>query len=243
MTSKVVKVLWAGRLSYAAGLRLQNILSIRHHKNLENSCNTLVLLEHDPVFTVGIRDKIYTKEDEEKLKSLGAEFFRTNRGGLITFHGPGQLVAYPILNLKQFKSSVKWYVSQIEKMIIRLCAEFGLKGETSPNTGVWVADKKICAIGIHGSRYVTTHGLALNCNTDLTWFNHIVPCGIHGKGVTSISKELKTTVTIQDVLPQFQTAFQDQFQCSLIEYSVEESSELLRNTQSDELLHVYNKIL
>lgn len=230
MTSKVVYVLWAGRLSYGTGLRLQKILASQHHQQLEtDTCNTLVLLEHDPVFTVGIRDKSYTMQDEEKLKCLGAEFFRTNRGGLITFHGHGQLVAYPILNLKQFKSSVKWYVCQIEKMIIRLCAEFGIKGETSPNTGVWVNDKKICAIGIHGSRYITTHGLALNCNTDLSWFEHIVPCGVEGKGVTSISKELNTNVTIQEVLPKFQTAFQDQFECSLIEYPIGESSELLRS--------------
>ncbi|XP_076175010.1 lipoyl(octanoyl) transferase 2 [Ptiloglossa arizonensis] len=233
MTSKIVKVLWAGRLSYTAGLRLQKILFTQHHENLgKDTSNTLVLVEHNPVYTVGIRDKSYTMQDIEKLKGLGAEFFRTNRGGLITFHGPGQLVAYPILNLKQFKSSVKWYVCQIEKMIIRLCAEYGINGKTSSNTGVWVNDKKICAIGIHGSRYITTHGLALNCNTDLSWFNHIVPCGIEGKGVTSISKELHTNVTIQDVLPLFQNAFQDQFECSLIECSPEESSELLGNASN-----------
>ena len=125
-------------------------------------------------------------------------------------------------------ASIKWYVRQIEKMIIRLCAEFGIKGETSPNTGVWVNDKKICAIGIHGSRYITTHGLALNCNTDLSWFNHIIPCGIKGKGVTSISQELNIDVTIQDVLPLFQNAFQDQFQCTLIEYPIEESCQLFK---------------
>ncbi|XP_076238459.1 lipoyl(octanoyl) transferase 2 [Calliopsis andreniformis] len=242
MARKVVKVLWAGRLSYDAGLRLQKVLSNKHYQNMENSsCNTLILLEHNPVFTVGIRDKNYSKQEEEKLRNLGAEFYRTNRGGLITFHGPGQLVAYPILNLKQFKSSIKWYVCQIEEMIIRLCAEFGIKGETSTHTGVWVNDKKICAIGIHGSRYVTTHGLALNCNTDLTWFDHIVPCGIEGKGVTSISKELNTNITVQDVLPQFRNAFQDQFECSLIQYSIKESLDLLRDVHNTELLHTRNE--
>lgn len=233
MSSKVVRVLWAGRLGYGAGLRLQKALSNQHHqKSRKETCNTLVFIEHNPVYTVGIRSKGYTIEDEEKLKSLGAEFFRTNRGGLITFHGVGQLVAYPILDLRQFETSVKWYVCQIEKMVIRLCAEFGIKGETSPDTGVWVNDKKICAIGIHGSRYITSHGLALNCNTDLKWFNHIVPCGIEGKGVTSISKELNMNVTIQDVLPLFQTAFQDQFDCSLTEYPAGEASELLRNANT-----------
>ncbi|KOC63486.1 Putative lipoyltransferase 2, mitochondrial [Habropoda laboriosa] len=233
MPMKTVKVLWAGRLNYKSGLKLQTILSNQHHQQLKkDNCNTLILVEHNPVFTVGIRDKEYTAEDEQRLTNLGAEFYRTNRGGLITFHGPGQLVAYPILNLKQFKNSIKWYVCQIENMIIRLCAEFGIKGETSPNTGVWVNDKKICAIGIHGSRYITTHGLALNCNTDLSWFNHIVPCGIKGKGVTSISQELNTNVTIQDVLPLFQNTFKDQFKCSLIEYPVEESSQLLKFVNS-----------
>lgn len=233
MSSKLVKVLWAGRLSYNSGLKLQKVLSSHHHQNLsKDTCDTLILLEHDPVFTVGIRDKGYTIEEEERLKKLGAEFYRTNRGGLITFHGPGQLVAYPILNLKHFKCSVKWYVSQIEEMIIRLCAEYGIKAGTSPDTGVWVNDRKICAIGIHGSRYITTHGLALNCNTNLSWFDHIVPCGIEGKGVTSISKELNKNVTVQDVLPLFQNVFQTQFDCRLIHYSTEDSLKLLKTVNN-----------
>lgn len=223
-----MKVLWAGRLGYGAGLRLQNALADQHHNKTSDNCDTLMLVEHSPVYTVGIRNKGYTTEDEEKLKSIGAEFFRTNRGGLITFHGPGQLVAYPILNLKNYQTSVKWYVCQIEKLVIRLCAEFGIKAETSPDTGVWVGDKKICAIGIRGSRYITMHGFALNCNTDLNWFNHIVPCGIDGKGVTSISKELDMNVSIEDVAPLLRNAFQDQFECSLVEYPAGEASELLR---------------
>ena len=231
MTSRVVKVLWAGRLSYGTGLQLQKVLADQHHHKTLNSptSNTLVLLEHNPVYTVGIRNKGYDKEDEKKLKDLGAEFYKTNRGGLITFHGPGQLVAYPIINLKDFQGGIKWYVCQIEKMIIRLCAEFGIEGKTSPDTGVWVNDKKICAIGIHGSRYITTHGLALNCNTDLKWFDHIDPCGIQDKGVTSISKELDMDARIDDVLPAFKNAFQDQFQCSLIEFPPGEASEMLRS--------------
>lgn len=230
MYPRMVKILQAGRLSYGAGQRLQKILSDRHHQHLSESANTLVLLEHEPVYTVGIRNKMYTAEEEMKLRSLGAEFCRTNRGGLITFHGPGQLVAYPVLNLKQFRASVKWYVHQLERMMIRVCAEFGIKAETSPDTGVWVGDRKICAIGIHGSRYVTTHGLALNCNTDLTWFDHIVPCGIEGKGVTSVSKELGMDVMVADVLPIFTNAFHDQFECELIEYPPSEASRLLRDT-------------
>lgn len=226
----MVKVLLAGRLSYGAGQRLQKTLSDNHHQRLSEPANTLVILEHKPVYTVGIRDKVYTVEEETKLKNLGAEFWRTNRGGLITFHGPGQLVAYPVLDLKQFRSSVKWYVDQLECMVISLCAEFGIKAQTSPHTGVWVDDRKICAIGIHGSRYITTHGLALNCNNDLTWFDYIVPCGIEGKSVTSISKELDVDVKVDDVLPIFINTFRDQFECELIEFPPEEASQILRDT-------------
>lgn len=232
MKQRIVKILWAGRMNYKAGLNLQKSLIEQHHNNNDFSPdetrNTLILIEHEPVYTIGIRDKNYTIEDEKKLRDKGADFFKTNRGGLITFHGPGQLVAYPVLNLKQFQPSVRWYVSQIEKMIIRLCAELGIKGETSPNTGVWVNDKKICAIGIHGSRFITSHGLALNCNTDLTWFQHIVPCGIEGKGVTSLSNELQSEIKIGEIIPMFKNAFSDQFACKLIDYPAGRASELLR---------------
>lgn len=230
-----VKVLLAGRLSYGVGLHLQKILSDHHHKRLTESANTLVILEHEPVYTVGIRNGVYTEADEKKLRSLGADFWRTNRGGLITFHGPGQLVAYPVLDLKQFRTSVRWYVHQIEHTVIRVCAEFGINAVTSPHTGVWIDDRKICAIGVHGSRYVTTHGLALNCNIDLGWFEHIVPCGIEDKGVTSISEELNTNVTVADVISIFQSAFRDHFECELIDYPPDEASQLLRDAHRDVL--------
>ena len=109
--------------------------------------NTLLLQEHHPVYTVGIRSTDYTEEIEEKLLKTGAEFIKTNRGGLITFHGPGQLVAYPILYLKDFKLSMKCYIDDIEKSVIGMCADFGLKGEKSPLTGVWIGNNKIAAIG------------------------------------------------------------------------------------------------
>lgn len=217
--SRVVKVIWAGRLNYAAGLALQKFLMDRHRERqrYDDNPNSLVLLEHNPVYTVGIRDKSYTNKEELRLRSLNAEFYRTNRGGLITFHGPGQLVAYPVIDLKEFHTNVRCYVSQIERMIIKLCEEFGLRGQTSPDTGVWIEDRKICAIGIRTSRYVTSHGLGLNCNTDLRWFEHIVPCGIEGKGVTSLSKELLTDVGIQDAIPILKRAFADEFQCEIID--------------------------
>ena len=228
MTSRLVKVLWAGRVSYGSGLELQNALVQRHqNKHLNGTPNSLVLVEHNPVYTIGIRNKGYTEEDENQLRGLGADFYRTNRGGLITFHGPGQLVVYPVINLKEFRTNVRCYVSQIEKTIIRVCAEFGLKGETSPDTGVWIEDRKICAIGIHASRYVTSHGLALNCNTELSWFEHIVPCGIEEKGVTSLSKELLANVRINDAIPVFRRAFADEFECELVDMGCEEVAEVM----------------
>lgn len=212
--SKLVHVLKTGTLSYVEGLKLQKSISSRIIQGDEKYKNLLILTEHKPVYTIGIRTKNYTIEDEEKLKNLGAEFHSTNRGGLITFHGPGQLVAYPIVNLKNFKASVRWYVCHVEKTIIDLCKKYDITAMTTEDTGVWVENRKICAIGIHCSRYVTTHGLALNCNTDLSWYDHIVPCGIVGKGVTSLSKEISRNVTIDEATPQLIRSFEDVFECT-----------------------------
>ena len=215
MSSKLVHILKAGRLNYGKSLKLQKYISDRLLKGDENFKNVLILTEHHPVYTIGIRTKNYTSEDEEKLKKLGADFHKTNRGGLITFHGPGQLVAYPIINLKNFEPSVRWYVCHIEKTIIHLCKKYGITARTTEDTGVWVGNRKICAVGIHASRYITTHGLALNCDVDLSWFQHIVPCGLEGKEVTSLSKELAKNISIVDIMPEFLTSFQETFNCSI----------------------------
>lgn len=212
--SRLVHVLKAGRLNYGESLKLQKSISDRLVCGDEKFKNVLILTEHNPVYTVGIRTKNYSKDDEDKLKRLGADFYKTNRGGLITFHGPGQLVAYPIINLKNFEPSVRWYVCHIEKTIIDLCKKHGIAARTTEDTGVWVDNRKICAIGIHASRYITSHGLALNCNTDLSWYQHIVPCGLEGKEVTSLSKELAEDVSIDNITPKFLASFQDIFQCS-----------------------------
>ncbi|CAG2054523.1 unnamed protein product [Timema podura] len=220
---RLVKILQVGRLDYGPAFHLQKILANRNiellHQGVSHETeDILIMVEHNPVYTVGIRAKEYSTDYENNLKQTGAEFYRTNRGGLVTFHGPGQLVAYPILNLKHFNPNVRWYVSQIEKTIIRTCGRLGLAAETSPLTGVWVGEKKICALGLQASRFITTHGLALNCDTDLTWFSHIVPCGIEGKGVTSLSNELKRNVTIEETLPLFLLSFSELFDCALCDY-------------------------
>lgn len=177
--------------------------------------NVILLVEHNPVYTVGLRDKSYSKEDEKELRSKGAEFVRTNRGGLITFHGPGQLVAYPILNLKHFNLGMRDYVCNLEKTMVDTCAHYGLSATITGDTGVWIQDRKIGAIGIHGSRYITTHGVSLNCNTDLDWFKHIVPCGIIGKDVTSLSRELNKDVSVNETIMFFLEAFQQRFGCEI----------------------------
>lgn len=214
MASRHVHILKAGVLKYGESLKLQKQISNRLVQGDDQFKNVIIINEHSPVYTIGIRTKNYTIDDEQKLKDLGAEFHKTNRGGLITFHGPGQLVAYPIINLKNFEPSVRWYVCHIEKTIIDLCRRHGITAKTTEDTGVWVANRKICAIGIHASRYITTHGLALNCNIDLSWFKHIVPCGLEGKEVTSLSKELVKDVSVDAITPELIASFRDVFKCT-----------------------------
>uniref|UniRef100_A0A673WSN1 Octanoyl-[acyl-carrier-protein]:protein N-octanoyltransferase LIPT2, mitochondrial n=1 Tax=Salmo trutta TaxID=8032 RepID=A0A673WSN1_SALTR len=185
-STAAAEVIQLGRISYARALQVQQLYVRRHLDSKDKLHNALLLCEHQPVYTIRIRHSLYPFEEWQRLKLLGAEFFRCNRGRLITIHGPGELVCYPIINLGCFKKSVKWYVFELERTVINLFRKYVVKASTSPDTGVWVGNNKICAI----DRYITSHGLALNCNTDMGWFENIVPCGIVGKGVTSLSQEL-----------------------------------------------------
>ncbi|KFM72045.1 putative lipoyltransferase 2, mitochondrial, partial [Stegodyphus mimosarum] len=193
-----------GQVGFKEAFRLQkeayqNVLETMYNSNSKFANGYLFLVEHNPVYTVGIRNKQYI-QDEQKLKALGADFIVTDRGGLITFHGPGQLVCYPVIYLGNFcaKKSIKWYVRQLENCVIGTCADFGLKATLTKDVGIWIDNKKIAAIGIHASRYITTHGVAINSNVDLNWFSHIVPCGLANKGVTSLSEELRRNVTVEE---------------------------------------------
>ncbi|KAI4459120.1 octanoyltransferase [Holotrichia oblita] len=228
--TNIIKILNAGVMNYMKSLALQKHIAAQHHASDQDGMDTIIFVEHPPVYTIGIRTKDYTEEDQVRLQQtggyVGAEFYKTNRGGLITFHGPGQLVVYPILNLKHFKPSMKWYICHIEKTVIDVCTKFGLKANTSPHTGVWIGDNKICAIGVHGSRFVTTHGLAINCCTDLEWYKHIVPCGIKDKGVTTLTKELNRVVTVEEVMPIFLDCFKKYFNCNYIDYPQDEKIKL-----------------
>ena len=167
----------------------------------------LLFVEHPPVYTLGKSGHMENiLIGEQGMKEKGIQFFQTNRGGDITFHGPGQLVGYPILDLEKFYTDIGRYLRNIEEVFILLLADYGIRGERSPGeTGVWIQpgvkgqERKICAIGIRCSRWITMHGFAFNVNTDLSYFNDIVPCGIQDKQVTSLEKELGRPVPMAEV--------------------------------------------
>lgn len=172
-------------------------IALRNGQRNDPTVDHLLFCEHPPVYTLGKSGKQeHLLISEADMKAQGIEFFRTDRGGDITFHGPGQLVGYPILDLDAHPFDLKGYIYRLEELFIRLLAHYGLKGERSPGeTGVWLEvgtprARKICAIGVRASRWVTMHGWAFNVNTDLNFFAHIVPCGIADKEVTSLAKEL-----------------------------------------------------
>jgi lipoyl(octanoyl) transferase len=184
----------------------------------------LLFVEHPPVYTLG---KSGNKEnvllDEEEMKQRNIQFFNTNRGGDITFHGPHQVVGYPILDLEKFYTDIGKYLRNLEEVIILTLAEYGIKGARSAGeTGVWIEpgvagqERKICAIGVRCSRWVTMHGFAFNINTDLAYFNHIIPCGIVDKQVTSMEKELGTKTDMEEVKQRIKKNFEKVFMAVLI---------------------------
>jgi lipoyl(octanoyl) transferase len=185
--------------------------------------NTFLLCEHEPVFTLGKSGAMENLlVNNEYLKQKGISFFKTNRGGDITFHGIGQIVGYPILDLERLKPDIVLYMRNLEEVIIRTIAEYGIESERSEGeTGVWIDTKiphkarKICALGVRTSRWITMHGFALNVNTDLDYFNLIIPCGIQNKQVTSMAKELGKEINLQEVEEKIKNHFEDVFGVAL----------------------------
>lgn len=234
MIRNCVRVKRLGRIPYPDALRVQQ----EHVEDVlrrRPNGQTLLLVEHDPVYTVGIRSKRqYTDADVQRFRQIGADFITTNRGGLITFHGPGQLVVYPILDLNSFRAAdasssldknlasggVKWYVAQLEAALIIACYEVGLKGACAPGfpkTGVWTrTGRKVASIGIHARDSVTSHGAALNCDVDLSWFGHVQPCGMEPSTMSSLSRELGRRVSVDQASDLFEAAFAECFQCDLM---------------------------
>ncbi|MDE1191003.1 MAG: lipoyl(octanoyl) transferase LipB [Arachidicoccus sp.] len=218
-----------GVLSYKSAWSLQEE-KIQHKTSLKRNgggaliTNELLFVEHPHVLTLG---KSGHPENvllsEEQLNKNGIEFFHSNRGGDITYHGPGQIVGYPIFDLEQFKTDLGWYLRSLEEVIIRTIAEYDISGERSKGeTGVWIEpgkkgyERKICAMGIRCSRWVTMHGFALNVNTNLDFFNFIIPCGIQGKQVTSIKKELGREISSEEVKSKIKHHFSEVFDLEFI---------------------------
>lgn len=185
----------------------------------------LLFVEHPPVFTIGKSGNISNLLiNEAELEQKGIEFYKTNRGGDITFHGPEQIVGYPILDLEKFTTDIGKYLRNIEEVIILTLAEYGIKGERSQGeTGVWMdtsikgRERKICAIGVRCSRWITMHGFAFNVNTDLSYFDYIVPCGIENKKVTSLEKELGRKIDMEEVKEKVKRNFEKVFDVRLVE--------------------------
>ena len=206
---------------------LQEIVAVkidnRRNDGDKKTDNHFLFVEHPHVYTLGKSgDFSNLLLNEKQLEEKEATFYKINRGGDITYHGPGQIVGYPILDLENFFTDIHKYLRLLEESIILTIAEYGLKGERSAGeTGVWLDvgtpfARKICALGIRSSRWVTMHGFALNVNTNLGYFDHIIPCGIRGKAVASMEAELDRTVDVEEVkakiLVHFKTLFEiDQF--------------------------------
>ena len=207
-----------GRLEYAEALELQrNIARDRIAGTIPQ--DVLLLMEHPPVVTMGRATKEkHLVSSPEFLKSKGVELFEVERGGDVTFHGPGQLVGYPIIDLKRHRQDLHWYLRKIEESLINTLADFGIPGErNTAYTGVWTRGKKIASIGVHARDWVTWHGFALNVNTDLSYFDLIIPCGIDGVVMTSIAREVGSEmVSMQDVRDRVSAKFAEAFDLTAV---------------------------
>ncbi|MFI1772098.1 lipoyl(octanoyl) transferase LipB [Thalassobellus citreus] len=218
---KDYKQTWEYQEQLFKGIVDAKIKNRKDNTNLKTN-NYFLFVEHPHVYTLGKSgDLSNLLLSEEQLTEKGATFYKINRGGDITYHGPGQIVGYPILDLENFFTDIHKYLRFLEEMIILTLAEYGLKAERSPGeTGVWLGvgtpfARKICAMGVRASRWVTMHGFALNVNADLGYFDNIIPCGIRGKAVTSLHVELGKTIDEAEVkeklLKHFRALFEAEF--------------------------------
>ena len=230
--NKNINVYDLGVLDYKTALnfqekKLQEIIDIKRTNRNESSSietpNYFLFVEHPPVITLGKsgqeKNLLLTKEELERKK---IQYFNTNRGGDITFHGYGQIVGYPVIDLENFYTDINRYLRTLEEIVISTLNYFKISSQRSPGeTGVWLESnspnsRKICAIGVKTSRWVTMHGFALNVDTDLRYYNYIIPCGIKGKGITSINKEIKKNVSINEVKEKLLENLKKTFQANLI---------------------------
>jgi lipoyl(octanoyl) transferase len=212
MTARDLVVKRLGRVPYAQGLEIQAALVA--DRQARRVPDHLLLLEHDPVFTLGRnarRENVLFPA--EALRERGFEVFEAGRGGDVTYHGPGQVVGYPILDLAPDRCDVHRYVRDLEEVMIRTCANYGVAaGRVEGLTGTWVGRDKIGAIGVRIARWVTSHGFAFNVATDLSAFDLIVPCGIRGRGVTSLERLLGREVEVEEVMERLTPHFLQVFE-------------------------------
>jgi lipoyl(octanoyl) transferase len=191
---------WLGRVAYADALRIQESLVRRRRRN--ECLDTLLLLEHPPVVTLGRgSDPGHVLLDAARLERRGIELHEAGRGGDVTYHGPGQLVGYPVVRLPRERRDAHRYLRDLERALIRTAADYGLAASREPGlTGVWVGREKLAAIGVRlNTGWITSHGFALNVSTDLTEFETIVPCGIADRGITSLERLLESAPSLPEV--------------------------------------------
>ena len=224
--NKITRVENWGLISYEKALKHQNqlfekIIRVKlknRVKELSNETlfltpNYLIFCQHPSVYTLGKNgDKTNLLIESVDLKRNCIDFYQTNRGGDITYHGPGQLIVYPIIDLENFFKDIHYYLRLLEEVVIETIAQYSITaGRIDKLTGVWINQKKICAMGIKISRWVTMHGLALNVNTNLTYFDYIIPCGINNRSVTSLEKELKRSQDMEEIQQLLQSQFKQSF--------------------------------
>src|SRR3954463_16290266 len=217
--SRSLEVHWLGTVPYAEGVDLQKRL-VEQRKE-DAIPDQLLLLEHPPVITLGVKtrdDRSHIVAPPARLKEEGVEVVETGRGGDVTYHGPGRLIGYPIIDLRPDRCDVHRYVRDLEEMLIRAVLRFGVTAGRMPGlTGVWVGDEKLAAIGVRIARWITSHGFALNAATDLDHFGLIVPCGISDHGVTSLSRLLARPVTTDEVACRVIEHFANVFSLNVLE--------------------------
>jgi lipoyl(octanoyl) transferase len=229
--NKSIQIIELGVKSYTDSLKIQEelfqkIIDLKRKNRIKDTQvpteNYLLWVEHTPVITLGKSGKIkHLLLDEKQLKEKGIEYYPSNRGGDITFHGPGQIVGYPIMDLDNFFTDIHKYLRYLEEAILLTLEEYDLKGARSiGETGVWLDvgtpfARKICAMGVKASRWVTMHGFALNVNTNLSYFDYIVPCGIKGKAVTSLAKELGREISFDEVKDKLKVHLVNLFEANI----------------------------
>jgi lipoate-protein ligase B len=229
-----LNVFQLGMTDYASAWDLQRRL---FRLRMEGSIGDLLLLnEHRHVYTLGKRtDENHLLAERQELTRRGIEVCSVDRGGDVTYHGPGQLVGYPILDLHHYYCDIHRYLRDLEEVIIRSLAEYGVGASRDPDlTGVWVGDEKIAAIGIKVSRWITMHGFALNVSTDLSYFERIIPCGIHHKGVTSLARLLGRNLPMDEVSEKIIKHFCGVFGLLAAQRRLEECVPLVKNEQTGE---------